>query len=485
MRLGIAFSPVFAALALACGGRVPRPHSPADLSSLPGDPCEIVPGGAGTGGAGTGDSVVVALGGGLDPSSAPVPHGEAERLVFRHLYETLVTADCADRIVPGLAESWSAAERGRVWTFTLRAGARFWDGTPVTAAAVARSWIANRDGERGRWSGFAWAWLAAGTDSVAVLDDRRLEVRLTLPLGESPALFADPALAVAERRPGGAWPAGTGPCRPAPGALGPDLVCLPNVEHPGPPPRWGRLVFRMDPATDLRDLDPSSVDAVVVRDRAHAGYFASAGFEDVALPWDRLYLLVASRGDSGWARDWPREELASVVVVADARPATSIRFGGDAPADSCPELAAAPQGEEIRVDWGARTRRRIAYLGSDRDARRLAERLVALSGRPDSEVLAAGLGYAGYGAALAAGGESAFVFALERGSWSCLELAALREKARWLRLEEPGAVVPLVATRPHLLVRRGLGGVRADADGTPRFERAGWADGTQDGTVPP
>ncbi|HEY6948603.1 MAG TPA: ABC transporter substrate-binding protein, partial [Gemmatimonadales bacterium] len=56
----------------------------------------------------------------------------------RQLYETLVRRDCAGGERPGLAETWSSAD-GRNWAFALRP-ARFWDGTPVTAGAVASGW---------------------------------------------------------------------------------------------------------------------------------------------------------------------------------------------------------------------------------------------------------------------------------------------------------------------------------------------------------
>ena len=53
--------------------------------------------------------------------------------------ETLVDIGDDGTPVPGLAASWAASGDGLLWRFTLRAGARFHDGSPVTAAAVARS----------------------------------------------------------------------------------------------------------------------------------------------------------------------------------------------------------------------------------------------------------------------------------------------------------------------------------------------------------
>ncbi|MCA8966845.1 MAG: ABC transporter substrate-binding protein, partial [Planctomycetes bacterium] len=60
------------------------------------------------------------------------------------VYETLVQRDAAGRIAPGLATAWHQEDGGKAFVFTLREGATFHDGAPVTAAAVAlhfRRWI--------------------------------------------------------------------------------------------------------------------------------------------------------------------------------------------------------------------------------------------------------------------------------------------------------------------------------------------------------
>ncbi|EHL97462.1 ABC transporter, substrate-binding protein, family 5 [Acetobacteraceae bacterium AT-5844] len=50
--------------------------------------------------------------------------------------ETLLGADDGGLPVPGLARSWTLSEDRQQWRFQLRPGARFHDGTPVTAQAV-------------------------------------------------------------------------------------------------------------------------------------------------------------------------------------------------------------------------------------------------------------------------------------------------------------------------------------------------------------
>ena len=87
--------------------------------------------------------------GGIQPGHVPVPSTPAERIGFRHLYETLMQVDCLGTRRPGLAGSWVSEENGRAWRFTLREGATFWDGTPVRAEDVLASWRDSPSGWRG------------------------------------------------------------------------------------------------------------------------------------------------------------------------------------------------------------------------------------------------------------------------------------------------------------------------------------------------
>jgi oligopeptide transport system substrate-binding protein len=59
--------------------------------------------------------------------------------VLRDLYEGLVTEDARGRLVPGMAERWTVSRDGRTWTFRLRQGLRWSDGTPLDAPQVVAS----------------------------------------------------------------------------------------------------------------------------------------------------------------------------------------------------------------------------------------------------------------------------------------------------------------------------------------------------------
>jgi len=79
----------------------------------------------------------------LDP--AVVTDGESV-MVCTNIFDTLVIfKPGSTEIMPWLAESWTTSDDGKVWTFQLRKGVKFHDGTPVNAAAVAFSFDRQMD----------------------------------------------------------------------------------------------------------------------------------------------------------------------------------------------------------------------------------------------------------------------------------------------------------------------------------------------------
>ena len=88
----------------------------------------------------------------LDPALAS--DGESFR-VARQMFETLVRPEeGGTKIVPGLAESWTPDPSGLVWTFKLKSGVKFHDGTDFNADAVCANF--------NRW--YNWSGLLQGED---------------------------------------------------------------------------------------------------------------------------------------------------------------------------------------------------------------------------------------------------------------------------------------------------------------------------------
>jgi len=69
----------------------------------------------------------------LDPAAATYIPGIA---VLKNVVETLIELDQEGKAHPRLATSWQVASDGKEWTFKLREGLTFHDGTPLNAEAV-------------------------------------------------------------------------------------------------------------------------------------------------------------------------------------------------------------------------------------------------------------------------------------------------------------------------------------------------------------
>ena len=143
---------------------------------------------------------------GLDPHVATA---FSTQLINSVIYEGLTAIDAELRVVPALAQSWTASEDGKAYRFVLRPGAKFHDGRPVRPADVAASFARVRDPRTG--SPYA-SRFAAGT---AVEPDGEGAVRVLLDQPSAPLLAQLASLAILPEGVVGAEvarkPVGTGP----------------------------------------------------------------------------------------------------------------------------------------------------------------------------------------------------------------------------------------------------------------------------------
>jgi ABC-type oligopeptide transport system substrate-binding subunit len=213
----------------------------------------------------------------IDPAVA----GDAgSAAVIAQLFEGLTAIDGSLAPRPALAASWAFKDGNRTVDFTLRDGLAFSDGTPITAADVARSWLRVLDpaapsplaallydvvGARAYASG-------GSTDPTTVglhADGRLFEVRLTRPAGDFPAIAASPSLAVV--------PPGVGRDRTAldagkgfvasggyvlAGRTSTELQLTANVHYWGGPPALSRvtLVTGLGAQSPVEAFDAGALD---------------------------------------------------------------------------------------------------------------------------------------------------------------------------------------------------------------------------------
>jgi hypothetical protein len=492
---------LLASLLAGCGGEKPPVGSDPDLagdSSRPGAApgagwptlaaCNPLAGSALPGG-----DLVLALGGAVSPEHAPLPLNESERTVFANLYETLTSVACTGELLPALASDWERLDHGRRWRLHLRAGAVFWDGSPVTAFAVVQSWRRNERVASALGRPCPGLWLATGSRGLLAVDAGTLEIRLAEAQDDLPRLLAHPALAVAAIREGWLWPVGSGPCRLAADhdLPLPDLVCQPNLHHPDRP-AWRSLTFRIKAGHDPRDLLDAGSDLALIRD-AHAGrYYAQLpGISSAPLPWNRLYALLLPP-ETGISAEPGVFLMPESVTPGESRSADSLLIHGCLAAP-CPQLQGPTVGltappQDVDPALEALRRRRLYYTTDDPDAAALAQR-IAIFLQPDIEV---------YGAdqfelaqALQQGAASGFVVGLDAGHpTACHALATLLARADWLQHEvaderdpcraaawlvQEELALPLVETRARLVWRGDLAGLRLAHDGALLVSQLGAA----------
>jgi len=117
---------------------------------------------------GSGDENVLRLGNGSEPRDLD-PHtvtGVPEVNILNGLFEGLVGYHPTDdaQVLPGMATHWEMSDDGRIWTFHLRAGARWSNGDPVTAGDFVYSW--RRVIEPGLGCEYAdWMYMVEGAEA--------------------------------------------------------------------------------------------------------------------------------------------------------------------------------------------------------------------------------------------------------------------------------------------------------------------------------
>ncbi|MCF7935962.1 MAG: ABC transporter substrate-binding protein [Synergistales bacterium] len=117
----------------------------------------------------------------LDP--ADITDGESYKVCML-VFETLVQfKDGSTMVEPALAKSWDVSDDGLVWTFHLREGVTFHDGTPFTADAVVfsleRQMNPDHPGHKGDFA--YWSYMYSQIESVEAVDDYTVRISLDKP----------------------------------------------------------------------------------------------------------------------------------------------------------------------------------------------------------------------------------------------------------------------------------------------------------------
>jgi peptide/nickel transport system substrate-binding protein len=214
----------------------------------------------------------------LDPAQIGEVNGDE---IMRNVCDSLVVQDIDDaaKIVPALAESWSASEDGVTLTFTLRPGLKFPSGKPATAQDLAWSMQRVLHLNFGNSSTLKeWGFTTENAEhAFRAADDRTLVVTMDRPYPPNlilAAVFANRVTYLLEREEllkhvkdndyGNAWLKTTSAC------VGPykvrsfnanDVLMLErNDEYYGAKPKLRRVVIRHVPESGAERLQLETGD---------------------------------------------------------------------------------------------------------------------------------------------------------------------------------------------------------------------------------
>ena len=270
-------------------------------------------------------------------------------LPYRLIFDSIVEFGPNGTFIPGLAESWSVDEAGLVWTFKIREGATFHDGTPCTADEIAWSliWM-----EEIGYDSIAYMWSGLFEEVIA-LDATTLQITTV-----SPISYMEYALSYSFVVPEGVWggmadhdamaaytgedaTTGTGPFIFNEWVLDEYLILDANENYWGTPPGFDQLIFQQYATEDAMvsallagEIDgtafapATAIETIQADPNTEATIFESWGVEELTINSYAEGTQPASLGDPAvrlameYAID--RDQVNDVVFLGYYSPATTI-----------------------------------------------------------------------------------------------------------------------------------------------------------------
>ena len=199
----------------------------------------------------------------LDPTSAAA--GAIDSVLYSNVFEGLTRFMEDGSVVPGLAESWEISDDGLVYTFKLRAGVNFHDGSSMDAEDVKFS----LDRARAEDSTNAQKALFDGITDVSVVDPQTVQVTLGAPNGNFlfNMAWGDAVIVAPESIEGiKQTPIGTGAFKFSNWVQGDRIELVKNPDYWGEPAKLETATFKFisDPTAAFAAVMAEDVDAFMV-----------------------------------------------------------------------------------------------------------------------------------------------------------------------------------------------------------------------------
>jgi ABC-type transport system substrate-binding protein len=205
---------------------------------------------------------------GSEPNSLDPPIGTGPfQHIINAMYEGLVAWDEKMQLQPMLATSWQPSADGKQWTFKLRGGVKFHDGTPFTSDAVKSTvdHILDKNTASTRRASYTMIQKVDTTDpSAVVITTDPANPDLPFLMADSSMRISSPTALQKFGKDFGRNPVGTGPYKFEEWVPNDHVSAVINPDYWGSKPQVRRYVFKPVPEASTRVVVLRTGEADVV-----------------------------------------------------------------------------------------------------------------------------------------------------------------------------------------------------------------------------
>ena len=246
----------------------------------------------------------------LDPAAVTAVN---DFRILVNLYEGLVRYKPGTlEVEPQLATGWEISEDGTEYTFTLREGVTFHDGTPFNAEAVKFNFDRMLDESHPfhDTGPFPLAFFFSSVEKTEVVDDMTVKFTLSAPyapflsnLAYPTGLMVSPAAVEAGGADFGRSPVGTGPFTFAEWRSNEAVVIEKNADYWGEPAGTEAVVFRpiTDANTRVAEMLAGGIDMMVEVPPTALGQFQGESFNVVEQAGPHVWFLILNAKEGPFA----------------------------------------------------------------------------------------------------------------------------------------------------------------------------------------
>ncbi|MBS8225342.1 ABC transporter substrate-binding protein [Vannielia litorea] len=280
----------------------------------------------------------------LDPAAVTAVN---DFRILVNLYEGLTRYKPGTlEVAPGLAESWEVSDDGTEYTFKLREGVTFHDGTPFNAEAVKFNFdrMLNEDHPYHNTGPFPLAFFFSSVEETTAVDDLTVQFKLSAPyapflsnLAYPTGLMVSPAAVEAGGADFGRSPVGTGPFKFVEWRANEAVVIDKYEDYWGEPAGAQAVVFRPieDSNTRVAEMIAGGIDMMVEVPPTALSQFEGDGFNVVEQAGPHVWFLILNAKEGPMADKKVRQAVNYAInkeaIVNDVLEGTAEVAAGPTP----------------------------------------------------------------------------------------------------------------------------------------------------------